>query len=424
MNLCTIKPSSFFLLSKSSSNKNSSPQDTKSGTPPDQTDDLSFHSSSNISSVKPDNTTFQQVTDNSKLTSACSMQLYNFPVPYLYAPYLGIYLQDMQNRMNWNSATPDLHSKSSDLSYLPLNQLSAVSLQNIKQWDLAGQTKKPVEARPGFISEIAAHTLRETAAGKSIPHLNTTQWLLSSRSSPSTGSPNSKHSKSLTSDLFEPIIPPKEKSIRYRRLDGTSRFPAMKNLAALPRNRTSAHRSISPSPLSSPLLRQSSFWPRTQEFLEEMERLDSQPPKQPSWDQTGLHKFYYPKFNPDKLAYANTKSTSPSSTATPLSNSSSSKLSGPHIGKASNGEYVYMDFHQITRQAPEIPKAIPAPYSFNDGRGTLDRILDNPHSTTNVYIRGFHPNTTDAMIQQYGSRFGEIETAKSIIDHLTNSCKG
>lgn len=415
MNLCTVKPSSFFLLSNSASYRNSSPQDTKSEPPPKQTDNLPFHSSSNISSINPDNTTFQ-LTDNSKLTPACSMQSYNFPAPYLYGPYFGIYLQDMQNRMNWNSATPDLHSKSSDLSYLPLDQLSTVSLQNNRQWDLAGQTKKPTEGRPGFISEIAAHTRRETKAANSIPHLHTTQWLLSSRSSPSTGSPSSKHSKSLTSDAFQPI-PPKEKSIRYRRLDGTSRFPAMKNLAAPLRNRTSDHRSISSSPVSSPLLKQSFFWPRTQEFLEEMERLDSQPLKQPIRDQMRVQKFYYPKFN-----YA--KPTSPSSTATPLSNSSSSKFCGPHIGKAPNGEYVYMDFHQIARQHPAIPKAVPAPYSFNDGRGTLDRILHNPHSTTNVYIRGFHPNTTDAMIQQYGSRFGEIETAKSIVDHLTNSCKG
>lgn len=422
MNLCTVKPSSFILLSNSSSYRNSSPQDNKSEIPPAQTDDIPFHTSSNISSINPDNTTFQ-LTDNSKFTPSCSMQLYNFPAPYLYAPYFGIYLQDMQNRMNWNSATPDLHSKSSDLSYLPSNQLSAVSRQNIQPWDIAGQTKKPIEGRPGFISEIAAHTLRETKAGKSIPHLHTTQWLLSSRSSPSTGSPSSKHSKSLTSDAYQPV-PPKEKSIRYRRLDGATRFPAMKNLAAPLRSRTSGHRSISSSPVSSPVLKQSSLWPRTQEFLQEMERFESQPSMHPSWEQTGLHKFYYPKFNPDKLAYANAKSMSPSSTATPLSNSSSSKFSCPQIGKASNGEYIYMDFHHITRQAPEIPKAIPAPYSFNDGRGTLDRILDNPHSTTNVYIRGFHPNTTDAMIQQYGSRFGEIETAKSIIDHLTNSCKG
>ena len=244
----------------------------------------------------------------------------------------------------------------------------------------------------------------------------------------------------------------------------------MKSLAAIPSSLSSGfvfkQSSRSPS------------WPRAQEFLQEMERFDSQPTKQRSWDQMDLRKFYYPKFNPDKLSYANKKSVSPSSTtATLMSRSSLSKLSGPQIGKASNGEYVFMYSLHTTDQAPEIPRAITAPYSFNYGRETLDRILDNPHSTTilvkqlphyqaypypnyqvhrsakprmgntylciltilqirlqrfpgryqhptwtlenphstsnsttNFYIRGFDPNTTDAMIQQ-------------IIDHLTNTCK-
>lgn len=96
----------------------------------------------------------------------------------------------------------------------------------------------------------------------------------------------------------------------------------------------------------------------------------------------------------------------------------------PRVGKDSKGEYVSMDFHAITHQEPKIPRAIPAIHSFNDGRGTLDKIFDNPHAVTNVYIRGLPPNTTDAMLRQYGERFGLIEDAKSIIDHPTHTCKG
>lgn len=458
MNLCTIKPSSFFLLSTSSSYRHpSSPADKKSEISAGQTDHLSLNPSSKIFSKNPENihNTTLHLTDNSKLIPACSMQLYNFPAPSFYAPYLGIYMQDMQNSMNWNSEDPNLHSKSADLSYLPLNHFPAVSLQDIQQWDMTGEPKKPTEARPGFISEISADAVRETA-GKPIPHVNPTQWQLPNQSFLSTGSPDrpaSKHPKYpkyskptvgthsygadpnngstslsssdtlLTPEVSHPIQA-KEKPTRYRKVDGISRSPVMKNFAVPPRNGISAQRSISSSPLSSPFVKQSSLWPRTQEFLREVERFDSQPLKQPTWDQMNLQKFYYPKFNSDVPPFGNRKSVSPSSTATPLSNSSSYKHSGPHVGKALSGEYVFMDFHYITHQNPKIPRAIPAPYSFNDGRGTLDRILDNPHSTTNVYIRGFHPNTTDAMIQQYGSRFGEIETAKSIIDHLTNTCKG
>lgn len=212
-------------------------------------------------------------------------------------------------------------------------------------------------------------------AAKSIPHMHSTQWLLSNQSSPSTGSPNSKHSKYLT-----------------------PYYPSFCKAEFL------------------------FFGPELKSSFKTWRGSIDNSPKQPSWDQM---EFYYPKFNPHRLSYANTKSTSSSSTtATPLPSSSSSNSSGPQIGKVSNGEYVFKDFHHTTHQAPEIPRAIPARYSFNDGSGTLDRILDNPHSTTNIHIRGFHSNTTDAMTQRYGSRFGEIETAKSVIDHLINTCKG
>lgn len=98
---------------------------------------------------------------------------------------------------------------------------------------------------------------------------------------------------------------------------------------------------------------------------------------------------------------------------------------GAHlVGKDRNGNPTYMDFKAIALQEPPIPVAIPAPRTPNDGRGTLDKIFDNPHKTTNVYIRGLHPNTTDAMLEQYGARFGDIVTAKSIIDHPRSLCKG
>lgn len=101
------------------------------------------------------------------------------------------------------------------------------------------------------------------------------------------------------------------------------------------------------------------------------------------------------------------------------------KYATPQVGrKAPGGEYIFMDFHEITHREPKIPRAIPAIHSFNDGRGTLDKILDNPNSVTNVYIRGLPPDTTDDMLKQYGARFGDIESAKSIIDHPTHTCKG
>lgn len=100
------------------------------------------------------------------------------------------------------------------------------------------------------------------------------------------------------------------------------------------------------------------------------------------------------------------------------------KYATPQVGKDRNGDYIPMDFQAMTHEEPKIPRAIPAIHSFNDGRGTLDKILDNPQGVTNVYIRGLPPNTTDDMLRQYGARFGDIDTAKSIIDHPTLTCKG
>ncbi len=95
------------------------------------------------------------------------------------------------------------------------------------------------------------------------------------------------------------------------------------------------------------------------------------------------------------------------------------------FAKAPNGEYVVKDFWALTQQAPAIPAPVPAIHSGQDGgRGSLDKILDNRNGTTNVYIRGLQPNTTDAMLEGYGRRFGAIASQKAIIEMSTNACKG
>ena len=91
----------------------------------------------------------------------------------------------------------------------------------------------------------------------------------------------------------------------------------------------------------------------------------------------------------------------------------------------SNGNAVIADFWAWTHQDPVIPAPVPARHSGPDGgRGSLDKILDNPDGTTNVYIRGLQPHTTDELLGLYGQRFGEIDTQKAIIDHATGTCKG
>ena len=95
------------------------------------------------------------------------------------------------------------------------------------------------------------------------------------------------------------------------------------------------------------------------------------------------------------------------------------------VGKAEGGVYAYFDFWKWTQMEPAIPPPVPAIHSGQDGgRGSLDKILDNRNGTTNVYIRGLQPDTTDEMLGGYGRRFGEIASQKAIIEMSTKACKG
>lgn len=88
------------------------------------------------------------------------------------------------------------------------------------------------------------------------------------------------------------------------------------------------------------------------------------------------------------------------------------------------GDYIIVDYYTITRTEPRIPVAVPAKQTKDSGRGTFDKILDNESGTTNVYIRGLHPDTTDTKLEGYGLRFGDIARCKAIIDLNTGGCKG
>ncbi|KAN0083764.1 hypothetical protein V8E54_002852 [Elaphomyces granulatus] len=90
--------------------------------------------------------------------------------------------------------------------------------------------------------------------------------------------------------------------------------------------------------------------------------------------------------------------------------------------KSSNG-YVLQDLEALTQQDPPIPRAVPAMWT-NPSDLTLAKCLENREGITNVYIRGFLPETTDEMLHAYASRFGKIERCKAIIDLETGLCKG
>lgn len=90
--------------------------------------------------------------------------------------------------------------------------------------------------------------------------------------------------------------------------------------------------------------------------------------------------------------------------------------------KTTNG-YVVQDLEALTQQEPGIPRAVPAMWT-NPSELTLAKCLENREGITNVYIRGFLPETTDEMLHAYAARFGKIERCKAIVDLDTGLCKG
>ncbi|PLB44487.1 putative RNA binding protein MSSP-2 [Aspergillus steynii IBT 23096] len=90
--------------------------------------------------------------------------------------------------------------------------------------------------------------------------------------------------------------------------------------------------------------------------------------------------------------------------------------------KSSTG-YILQDLESLTQQEPAIPRAVPAMWT-NASELTLAKCLENREGITNVYIRGFLPETTDEVLHAFASRFGKIDRCKAIVDLDTGLCKG
>ena len=103
---------------------------------------------------------------------------------------------------------------------------------------------------------------------------------------------------------------------------------------------------------------------------------------------------------------------------------SPTSMIGPYgmpIAKVPDHSDVSPRIKMLISREPAIPRAIPAPSSPVK---PLDRALENQRGETNVYIRGLLPETTDEMLEIWGTRFGDIRSSKSIIDLNTGLCKG
>ena len=88
-----------------------------------------------------------------------------------------------------------------------------------------------------------------------------------------------------------------------------------------------------------------------------------------------------------------------------------------------NKSYEMVNLDELVNRDPPIPRAVPALWT-NQEELSLAKCLQNPEGITNVYIRGFMPDTTDEDLHCWASRFGEIESCKAIIEQDTGKCKG
>jgi hypothetical protein len=90
---------------------------------------------------------------------------------------------------------------------------------------------------------------------------------------------------------------------------------------------------------------------------------------------------------------------------------------------ADNKSYEMVNLDELTQRDPPIPRAVPALWT-NQDELSLAKCLQNPEGITNIYIRGFMPNTTDDDLKRWASRFGDIESCKAIVEQDTGKCKG
>lgn len=72
---------------------------------------------------------------------------------------------------------------------------------------------------------------------------------------------------------------------------------------------------------------------------------------------------------------------------------------------------------------PDVPPAIPSVYP-DPAYSNINNCIYNPKGTTNVYIRGLRPETTDDDLLHMVRHYGATVSTKAIIDTQTKLCKG
>ena len=167
-------------------------------------------------------------------------------------------------------------------------------------------------------------------------------------------------------------------------------------------------------------------WNGGQQFPREVPELTA--PRRNSFssnEETGPHTpFFGAQARADYQPKVSVTDHSPQAWTTPSPEQLGQPFYPQPLVKTPDGHYAFCDLDAMCQRDPPIPRPVPAIFSGEKGRGTLEKSLHNQLNTTNVYIRGLHPDTTDEMLHSYGERFGDIISAKSMLDQHTGLCKG
>lgn len=108
--------------------------------------------------------------------------------------------------------------------------------------------------------------------------------------------------------------------------------------------------------------------------------------------------------------------------------------SGTGVKSATNNQKILSKNptrHDSTRDNGNFDVCLPDSNHEEDGEKSISyntRSSSNPYfanlSSTNLYIRGLAPETTDDKLQSMCERYGKIVSTKAIMDKQTNLCKG
>ncbi|KZF23138.1 hypothetical protein L228DRAFT_267155 [Xylona heveae TC161] len=310
----------------------------------------------------------------------------------------GRFSSSSPNTADGNVSTPNIHGPLGD------HNLNALS-QNFAGINLRGVTN----VAPTRIAAPSVNNTTSDQAGVGVPQSLGAAWIMPDGRVMFTGYQVPSASLGTTSTVYHQTLPQGASCSQYLAHPSYQHFSSPQTI-------------ISPASLPHP-------WVSSQSLPNDLPGL--LPPRRDSRSSNENDAPRTPFFEPS--GHGDYQTIIPMADRYPISNYAYSTPSPPQLPQSSlrplatkmpNGPYTLLDLDALTRMEPAIPRAIPTPRTSPGSTKSLEKSLHNPNGTTNVYIRGLLPDTSDSMLEGWASRFGRIDSVKAIVDLESNRCKG